>query len=215
MVKKGTDKRRYDRVAGVYDIFESPMELMAFSKWRSELFRYVEGGKILEVGIGTGKNILYYGNWDVAGLDISHKMLKKAVKRAFDLNKKIDFVQGDAEYLPFRDESFDGVISTYVFCSVENPENGLKELYRVLKSGGRAYFLEHVRSENEIVGKLMDAVNPAIRVIGPEINRKTVENIKNAGFIIVRDVKLMSSVFRLVIAEKAFNQAVSDIQGHH
>lgn len=55
MVKKGLDKKRYDRVAKFYDIFESPMELLAFSSWRRELTKNVEGNLVLEVGIGTGK----------------------------------------------------------------------------------------------------------------------------------------------------------------
>ena len=202
MMKAGKDRKRYERVAKFYDFFEFPMEVFAFARWRRKLMDHIEGNYILEVGIGTGKNIPYYGEWHAVGLDISGKMLKRAVKRSESLQKKIDFVLGDAEFLPFRDQSFDGIISTYVFCSVENPENGFKELYRVLRAGRRAYFLEHVRSENEIVGRLIDALNPVVRAFGPEINRRTIESIKRAGFKIVRDEHLMSSVFRLVIAEK-------------
>ncbi len=204
MAKKGVDKRRYDRVANFYDVFETPMEILAFSKWRSELFKRIDGEKILEVGIGTGKNIPYFKEWDAVGIDISHKMIERALKRAKIFGKKVDLIVGDVENLPFRDESFDAVISTYVFCSVENPEKGLSEIYRVLKNGGKAYFLEHVRSENECVGKIMDILNPIFRVIGPEINRRTVEKIKKTGFSISEDLKLMTSVFRLVIAEKSF-----------
>ncbi len=194
--------KRYDRVARIYDIFEAPMEILAFSGWRSTLFSHIRGERILEVGIGTGKNLPYYREWRVVGVDISRKMIEKAHGRAGKLKKHADFVQADAEMLPFRDESFDGVISTYVFCSVENPENGLKEILRVLKPGGRAYFLEHVRSENEVLGKIMDTLNPLFRLMGPEINRRTVESIKRTGFTIIKDVHLMSSVFRLVIAER-------------
>ncbi|WP_457590709.1 class I SAM-dependent methyltransferase [Geoglobus sp.] len=202
MDKKGSDKRRYDRVASMYDIAELPMELLAFSSWRKELFKLIKGGKILEVGIGTGKNINYYGKWEVTGVDISRKMLERALIRAKKSGKSVDLIQADAESLPFKDGVFDGAISTYVFCSVENPVKGLREVYRVLKPGGRAYFLEHVRSENEIAGRMMDAINPIFRAIGPEINRKTVENIKKAGFKIVEDRFLFTSVFRLVVAEK-------------
>ncbi len=207
MKKTGKDRKRYERVAKFYDIFEFPMEVFAFSEWRKSLIKNVEGSNILEVGIGTGKNIPYYRNWYAVGLDISEKMLKKAVKRSKSVRKKIDFVLGDAEFLPFRDHSFDGIISTCVFCSVENPENGLKELFRVLKPGGRAYFLEHVRSENDTVGKIMDALNPVIRAVGPEINRRTVDTIRKTGFRILKDVHLMSSIFRMVVAEKPATSA--------
>lgn len=202
MVKKGIDKKRYDRIAKIYDVAELPMEFIAFSTWRKELFELVKGERILEVGVGTGKNIRYYREWEAIGIDISRKMLEKAVTKAKKARKSVDLIQADVERLPFKDDSFDGVVSTYVFCSVENPVNGLREVHRVLKPGGRAYFLEHVRSENEFAGKIMDTLNPLFRAIGPEISRRTVENIKKAGFKIIEDRYLLSSVFRLVVAEK-------------
>lgn len=202
MPKKGSDKKKYDRIATLYDFMEMPMEIFAFSSWRKKLMDLVDGGRILEVGIGTGKNIQYYGEWDVVGIDISRKMLEKALIRSKLSGKRVQIVQGDVESLPFKDETFDGAISTYVFCSVENPVKGLREIHRVLKPQGKAYFLEHVRSESEIAGKLMDFLNPIFKMIGPEINRRTVENIKKAGFKIIEDRNLMTSVFRLVIAEK-------------
>ncbi len=203
MVKKGLDKRRYDKVARFYDIFEFPMELLAFSSWRRELLKRVEGNLVLEVGIGTGKNIPYYKNWEVVGVDISRRMLEKAIKRVKENKKVVHLIQADAESLPFKDGVFDAIISTYVFCSVENPINGLKELYRVLKKGGKAYFLEHMRSESEFVGKILDALNPLLRKLGPEINRRTAENIKRAGFKIIEERHLMTSIFRMIVAEKS------------
>ncbi|WP_456371060.1 class I SAM-dependent methyltransferase [Geoglobus sp.] len=202
MSKEGSDKKKYDRIATLYDFMETPMEILAFSSWRKELMDLVEGDRVLEVGIGTGKNIQYYGEWDVVGIDISRKMLEKALIRSKRSGKRVQIVQTDVESLPFKDGVFEGVISTYVFCSVENPVKGLREVYRVLKPQGKAYFLEHVRSESEMAGKLMDILNPVFKMIGPEINRRTVENIKKAGFKIIQDRNLMTSVFRLVIAEK-------------
>jgi demethylmenaquinone methyltransferase/2-methoxy-6-polyprenyl-1,4-benzoquinol methylase len=200
--KKGEDKKKYDKAAARYDFFEFPMEVLAFSKWRKLLFGKVEGELILEVGIGTGKNIPYYSNGEYIGIDISRKMLEKAKDRVEKLGRKIDLIQCDAELLPFRDEVFDAIVSTYVFCSVENPVRGLKELYRVLKPNGRVYFLEHMRCENEIGGKVLDALNPIARLFGPEINRRTVENIRKAGFKIAEEKWLLTSVFRFIVAEK-------------
>ena len=210
--KKGDDKKKYDRAAARYDYFEFPMEVLAFSRWRRLLFGELERfikteGKeserlILEVGIGTGKNMPYYGTGDYIGMDISRKMLEKARDRMERTGRSMDLIQCDAELLPFRDGIFDAIISTYVFCSVENPVRGLKELHRVLKPGGRVFFLEHMRCESEIGGKILDALNALARSFGPEINRRTVENIKKAEFRIVEERWLMTSVFRFVVAEK-------------
>ncbi len=202
MAKKGLDKKRYDRMARIYDLVESPMELMAFSKWRRFVMDMIDGGTILEIGIGSGKNVPYYRDWNVIGVDISRKMLEKAKSKILRLDRDVELVQADAESLPFKDDVFDAVISTFVFCSVENPVEGLKELYRVLKPKGKAIFLEHMRCENEIGGKILDALNPIFRVFGPEVNRRTNENIKKAGFRIVKEIWLLTSVFRLIVAEK-------------
>jgi len=71
-------RRRYDRVAKVYDVFEQPMEAMALKKWRLEVMKGLEG-KVLEVGVGTGKNIPYYpDDIDITAIDFSSKMLEKA-----------------------------------------------------------------------------------------------------------------------------------------
>jgi demethylmenaquinone methyltransferase/2-methoxy-6-polyprenyl-1,4-benzoquinol methylase len=201
-IKRGVDKKRYDRAAALYDVFESPMEVMAFSKWRKLLFERLEGNRILEVGIGTGKNIQYYGGGNFIGIDISLKMLEKAKEKVEKLRKNVELIQCDAEALPFKNDVFDAAVSTYVFCSVENPIRGLRELYRVLKPGGRVYFLEHMRCENEIGGVILDVLNPIARVFGPEINRRTVENIRKAGFRVVKEEWLLTSVFRFIIAEK-------------
>ncbi len=213
--KKGEDKRKYDKAADRYDLFEFPMELVAFSRWRRLLFGKLEefveleAGEsdkeklILEVGVGTGKNMPYYGTGEYIGIDISRKMLEKAKNRMERLGRKIDLIQCDAEILPFKNEVFDAIISTYVFCSVENPMRGLKELFRVLKPEGRVFFLEHMRCENEIGGKILDALNPLARSFGPEINRRTAENIRKAGFRIAEERWLMTSVFRFIVAERA------------
>lgn len=201
-IKKGLDKKRYDKAAARYDIFESPMELMLFSRWRKLLFDNIEGDYILDVGIGTGKNIPHYGEGRFIGVDISIKMLEKAKKRAEKLGKKMELIQCDAEALPFKSKVFDAVVSTYVFCSVENPVRGLRELHRILKPGDRVYFLEHMRCESETGGVILDALNPLVRNFGPEINRRTVKNIEEAGFRVVKENWLLTSVFRFIIAEK-------------
>ncbi|WP_235280266.1 class I SAM-dependent methyltransferase [Thermotoga sp. Mc24] len=75
-------ERKYDRFAALYDKFESFIEKKFFSRFREELFKRVEEKKILEVGIGTGKNVPYYSDdMNVVGVDISEGMLRVCQER--------------------------------------------------------------------------------------------------------------------------------------
>ncbi|MCX5846556.1 MAG: class I SAM-dependent methyltransferase [Deltaproteobacteria bacterium] len=181
-----TVSKRFDRIAWIYDFMESPMEMISVSAWRRELLSNVRG-KVLEVGVGTGKNLPYYPEGiELTGMDISLKMLERAKQRADTLKIKAELLLMDIEKMTFPDRYFDTIVSTFVFCSVPDPIQGLREVKRVLKDDGVALFLEHVRSENWFLGKMMDIFNPMVRsLIGPNINRRTVENIRKAGLNII------------------------------
>jgi ubiquinone/menaquinone biosynthesis C-methylase UbiE len=176
-------QHRYNRIAGFYDILEAPMEQL-FSRWRKELISEASG-KTLEVGIGTGKNIPFYPeNVDLTGIDFSQKMVeitKAKLRRHPRPNTKI--VQMDAEDMDFEDNTFDTVVTSCVFCSVPNAVQGLKEIKRICRNGGKVLMLEHVRSENKITGKFMDIINPIpLFIYGANINRGTYKNLLKAGF---------------------------------
>jgi ubiquinone/menaquinone biosynthesis C-methylase UbiE len=177
-------QKRYDRQAGLFDFWEAPMEALAFRRLRKRLWAEVHGARILEVGVGTGKNLPYHpeGSRSVA-VDLSPGMLRHAVRKADRLGRDVDLVLADAQRLPFRDGAFDAAAATFVFCSVPDPVLGLQEVRRVLRQDGDLYLMEHVRSSNAIVGKLMDWMNPLwVRVCGANINRDTVGNVQMAGF---------------------------------
>lgn len=203
MTKRGIDKKKYDRMARVYDLMESPMELLSYARWRSKAINKASTERqILELGVGTGKNLPYYNErQQVFAVDISRKMLRKAKNRVGKSKATVHLVQMDAESLGFSDGTFDASIASYVFCSVENPLTGLLEVRRVLKKDGVAIFLEHMRSENKLVGKGMDLFNPVVVRMGPNINRQTAKNIQNAGFEIIEETRLFSSIFRLIVAK--------------
>lgn len=176
-------QRRYDRQAGRYDITEAPIEWLAFGKLRQRLWAAVSGARILEIGVGTGKNLSHHPEGArVVAIDLSPRMLAKAVRRADRLNLDMDFVLADAQHLPFRDGAFEAAVATFVFCSVPDPVAGLREVDRVVAPAGRVHLLEHVRAGNRLVGKLMDLLNPiAVRMSGANINRRTVNNVALAG----------------------------------
>lgn len=193
-------RTRYDRVSGVYDFFEQPMELMALRRYRLEIMKDVTG-KVLEVGVGTGKNIPYYPEGiTITAIDFSSKMLERARDKAEKLNRSVDFHIMDVQNMDFPDDTFDYVFTTCVFCSVPDPVQGLKEIRRVCKPDGEIIMLEHVRSEKKVIGAFMDLINPIIvNLYGANINRRTVDNIKEAGFINVEEIDLMGDVVKKIV----------------
>ena len=174
-------KTLYNRIAPYYDVMEAISE-RTFSRWRRQLVARAKG-KVLEVGVGTGKNFPYYPEGvDVTGLDIADKMMLHARLRADKLGFPVHLMEGDGQSLPFPENSFDTAVATFVFCSVPDPVLGLKELERVVKSGGEILLLEHVRIDRPVIGVIMDIMNPFfLHFIGPNINRRTVENVGKAG----------------------------------
>lgn len=179
-------KARYNRIARVYDLVEALSE-NTFKPWRAQLWKQASG-KILEVGVGTGKNFPYHPRGlPVTGIDLSNEMLTRAKKRARETGSEVALSEGDAQALEFPDNTFDTAAATFVFCSVPDPIRGLRELNRVVKPGGRILLLDHVRINAPVVGRLMDLLNPIIvRVWGANINRPTVENVRQAGLEIER-----------------------------
>lgn len=202
-------RRRYDRIASTYDAFEAPIERLRFAPWRERLWAGVKGPEVLEVGVGTGKNMSYYPDGvQVTAIDISEEMLSRARKRAKTLGLNVDLRRMDAQEMAFPSDSFDTVVATFVFCSVPDPVIGLKELGRVCKPEGQIRLLEHMRARSEPVGRLMDVANPVVvRMMGANINRRTVENIEKAGLRIERVEDLsVQGIFKLIVAKPAASQ---------
>lgn len=189
--------KRYNRAAKFFNLTENLMEKGKMKNWRKEICQLAKG-KVLEVGVGTGKNMPFYrSDIDVTAIDFSDKMLERARNRAKELNIEVNLAQMDAQAMEFDDETFDTVITTCVFCSVPDPIKGLQEIRRVCKKDGTIIMLEHVKSKNKITGVLMELFNPLIvRAVGANINRDTVENIRKAGITIDVEQNLMMDIVK-------------------
>ena len=193
---------RYQRIAKFYDFMETLPE-RKYHLWRKKLWSFVQGTRVLEVGVGTGMNIPFYPSpVSVTGIELTSGMHDQAIQRAAVLGVSPDLRLGDVQNLTFPDASFDCVVATFVFCSVPDPVLGLREIKRVLKPGGKLFLLEHVRSSQLIIGKMMDMLNPfVVRMMGANINRMTVENVQVAGLAIEYIENLDGlGIFRLIIA---------------
>jgi phosphatidylethanolamine/phosphatidyl-N-methylethanolamine N-methyltransferase len=205
-------RSRYNRIAPLYDLMEAPIERWAFSRWRKRLWSQVRGKRILEVGVGTGKNIPYYPvDAQVTAVDLSEEMLARARHRAHKLGVDVDLRLMDAQALEFPDDTFDAALSTFVFCSVPDPVVGLRELRRVVRPDGQIFLLEHVRVDKPVIGPAMDALDPiVVRTMGAHINRRTAENVSKAGLEIERVEELVpGGLVQLIVTQANKSQPSS------
>ncbi len=142
------------------------MGLPSLAGLRKELLADV-GGDILEIGFGTGLNLAHYPEQvrRITTIDPNPGMNKLALKRIANSGIEVDQRELGGEPLPFEDETFDCVVSTWTMCSIPDVGRVLNEVHRVLRPGGRLVFLEHGESEDPKVLAWQRRLNPIERVL--------------------------------------------------
>lgn len=195
---------KYTRIARFYELFEWPLEIFHLQSLRKEVIAKV-AGKVLEVGVGTGKNLpLYPPDTDLTGIDFSSGMLEIAREKQQRLAlQNCTLVEMDIEDMRFESNTFDTVVSTFVFCTVPHPQKGLHELYRVLKPGGKAIFLEHMKSRSQWLNAALWFMERfSIPSLGTSMLRETQKGIEKAGFTVLSSHNKIFDVLRLIVATK-------------
>jgi ubiquinone/menaquinone biosynthesis C-methylase UbiE len=195
-------RKRYNRMAFLYDFMEAPMERLRFASWRQKLTGRIAGPTALEVGVGTGKNFAYYpDDVHITAIDLSPRMLARARRKVAKSHLNVDLQEMDVQRLDFVDNSFDTVFATFVFCSVPDPVMGLRELRRVCRPEGRLLLLEHMRPHHPVLGFIFDVLNPmVVRMVGANINRQTINNILQVGWKIQKKENLSSDIVKWIEA---------------
>lgn len=153
--------------------------------YRRQALQEVEG-KVLEVGLGTGLNLPYYPEKveKIVGIDPNPGMNQRAQKRLDQAPAKVEIRRLSGESLPFPDDNFDCVVSTWTLCSIPDIQQALGEIYRVLRPQGKFVFVEHGLSPEPGIQTWQNLLNPLQKRIGDgcNLNRNMAQFIQEAGF---------------------------------
>ncbi|MBL6957438.1 MAG: class I SAM-dependent methyltransferase [Rhodospirillales bacterium] len=194
----------YDRIARLYDILDLPFEQGRYKPIRREMFTGLKGD-LLDAGVGTGRNFSHYPDSStVTGIDLSPAMLGRARKRQDKLGAAIDLHEMNVMEMDFADDSFDGVVSTFLCCVLE-PEDqtpALKELRRVCRPDGEVHILEYDLSENPWQRFVMKLWAPWVKfAYGAAFDRNTEQYLEAAGLELVEKRFLYKDIIKLLIAK--------------
>jgi len=156
-------------------------------------------GQVLEVAIGTGRNLPYYpSDVTLTGIELSPAMLAVAQQRAAELGREVELRRGDAEALPFADASFDTVVCTLSLCAIPDHGKAIAEMARVLRPGGRLLLLDHIGSRWWPVWAVLKLVELFTARNGEYMTRRPLPMLAPAGFTVTESEQLkLGTVERL------------------
>lgn len=196
-------RRIQDKGASGYDREMGFFERILFGGGREWACSQVRG-EVLEIAIGTGRNLWYYAD-DVrlTGVEFSPEMLAIGRKRAQELGRDVELRIGDAQALDFEDQSFDTVIITFALCTIPDDRKAASEAYRVLRPGGRLVLLEHVRSPALAVRGVQRLIDPlSVRFGADHLVREPLEYLADVGFQIDGVERLKWGIVERVLAQR-------------
>ena len=151
----------FDRIAGTYDGLNHGLSLSIDRRWRRKTVRMMKPARhVLDVAIGTADltiEMLRRGKAEeVTGIDLSDKMMEIGAEKCAKRGLQVEFIHGNAQEMPFDENTFDGVTCAFGCRNFSNLDAGLREMYRVLKPGGQVTILEFSYPSNRLVRALYD-----------------------------------------------------------
>jgi len=191
-------REKWDKLAPRFDVMAGQGPEVRWKPFKERLFGHMDG-RILFLALGTGLDIpTFPPGKDITAIDISPKMLEQAQGRIEGYDGHLHAEVMDVHEMRFAPDSFDQVYTSCTFCSVPDPVGGLKALYRVLKPGGKLFMFEHTGSRYYPFRYMLNAMTVLTQRIGPSMNRKTVDNVRAAGFRITEVENIFLDVVKTI-----------------
>ncbi|MCY4405770.1 MAG: class I SAM-dependent methyltransferase [Rhodospirillaceae bacterium] len=195
----------YRRIAPFYDFLDGSFERKRYAPIRGELFAGLTG-RILDAGVGTGRNIPYYpAGAQVVGIDLSQAMLAQARARRDALGSDVPFAAMDVLRTGFSDSSFDAVVASFVFCVLkpDQQQAALEELGRIVRPGGEIRLLDYTWSRQPLRRFVMGVWAPWVGwAYGAGFDREPHRHVEPAGLELAESRFLIDDVVRFVVARR-------------
>ena len=193
---------KYNVTAYFYDILDYPWERV-YQQWRPKLVGDLRG-KVLEAGVGTGRNVeFYHPDVDLVGIDLSKQMLHRAKKRIAKAKCKVRLVNEDATIMEsIESNEYDCLVSTFMCCVMpdELQPLAIEQFTRVLKKDGRFRLLEMVYSKDKQIRKRQDFFAPfAEKIYGARFDRNTLKYIEQSPQLKVTNTSFLKDDTYLLI----------------
>jgi len=197
-----SDPNTYSTIARLYDVLDLPFEYFRYRPLRKLLWQGLNG-RILDAGIGTGRNIPYYpAQAEMVGIDLSPAMLKRAADRQRRLGATVEMHHGNICETTFEDQSFDALVSSFLFCVLEDRLQlpALRELRRLCKPDGEIRILEYAYSKKPLRRIIMNLWAPWVQfAYGARFDRDTGQYARAAGLKIVEDRFVHGDIIKLLV----------------
>jgi ubiquinone/menaquinone biosynthesis C-methylase UbiE len=196
-------RRLYEKEAPKYDRQMRVFDWMLFSGGREWVCSQAEG-EVLEIAIGTGRNLGLYPNAvSLTAIEFSPAMLEITRTKANELGREVDLRVGDAQALDFPDGRFDTVICTLALCTIPDDRTAVSEVKRVLRPAGRFLLLEHVRSSIPAIRLGQRLLEPlTLRFEGDHLLREPLEHLRAEGFEVEQLMRSKLGIVERIAARK-------------
>ena len=201
-------RRYWDKQAHSYDRGMDFFERVFFADGR-EWACSQASGDVLEVAIGTGRNLPFYRpDVRLTGIEFSPAMLELARERASALDRQVDLRLGDAQALDLPDAAFDTVLCTLSLCAIPDERRAIAEMKRVLRPGGRLVLVDHVAGSPawvRAVQWLLELIT--IPLGGEHFRRRPLRVVQAEGFVVETSQRAKLGIIERVLARKPIEAA--------